>query len=421
MNQQSNALDDLIMDMFAPDQAKAFVLRHLMPANDATEQAVEALRERLGQRRGKGNRRALCGFLWACQTLRRRDSDLLAFPAAKPTYDADGGGYAAFMSVKASLLEHGYIIQERKAAADHGRAAIFKLIKAPDTTDLAFEETIPASVRLVQVKRAKDKYGKHIGDGGNDRSPPMRPREMEQRFGADRIAHEETKVRRIVDYLSDYPLMMGDTAFRSLRRVFNDNSLERGGRLYGQYSSLPKMLRNTATLGGQPIAQIDIKASYLCIRAGLAGYQFEEGSDPYQQVPWVDPENPRTRGFAKQLISTLISNGGDKKRLPSKLKAEYSDIIKPRQTISDFKSPIHETFPFLLQHVDGLEVMFRESEMMMDVLHKCIDQNLPAWPLHDCIFVRQSDTEIATEIIKSEFNKHFGFRPTITLNDDKDS
>lgn len=322
------------------------------------------------------------------------------------------------MSVKKSLLDHGYISLARKAAPDHGRATIYRLIKAPDTTGLAFEESVPANIWLVQVKRAKDKYGKHSVDGGGDKSPPMRPLEMEKRFGKDRIAEENAKVRRIVDYLIDYPLRMGDTSFRSLRRIFNDNSLERGGRLYGEYSSLPKALRRTATLDGQPIAQLDIKASYLCIRAGMAGYQFDEESDPYQQVPWVDPNDPRTRKFAKQLISTLISTGGDKKRLPSELKAEYRDIIKPRQTITDFKAPIHSTFPFLLQHVDGLEVMFQESEMMMSVLQNCIDRDLPAWPLHDCILVRQQDTTAATEILKKTFDEYFGFRPTISLNDD---
>jgi hypothetical protein len=410
--------DDLLAGLFAPEEAKAFVLRHVRPANNATEEAVETLRRKLGQRNGSGNKRALCGFLWACQTLERRASGLLAFPSAKPNYDADGGGYKAFMSVKKALLDHGYITLARKAAADHGRATIYRLINAPDTTGLAFEETVPATIWLVQVKRAKDKYGKHSVDSGSDKSPPMRPREMEKRFGPDRIAEENAKVRRIVDYLGDYPLTMGDTSFRSLRRIFNDNSLERGGRLYGEYSSLPKVLRRTATLDGQPIAQLDIKASYLCIRAGMAGYQFDEESDPYQQVPWVDPNDPRTRKFAKQLISTLISTGGDKKRLPSALKAEYSDIIKPRQTITDFKAPIHAMFPFLLQHVDGLEVMFRESEMMMGVLHSCIDRDLPAWPLHDCIIVRQQDTTAATEILKTTFNEYFGFRPTITLNDD---
>jgi hypothetical protein len=65
--------------------------------------------------------------------------------------------------------------------------------------------------------------------------------------------------------------------------------------------------------------------------------------------------------------------------------------------------------------------MFRESEMMMGVLHRCVDQNLPAWPLHDCIFVRHSDIEEAAATIKSEFSNHFGFRPTITLDDDEDS
>lgn len=104
--------------------------------------------------------------------------------------------------------------------------------------------------------------------------------------------------------------------------------------------------------------------------------------------------------------------------MPIKLRADYPDIVQPRQSINHFKKSIHEVFPFLLDHVDGLEVMFRESEMMVATLHTCIDEDVPAWPLHDCIFVRKSDTARATEIIKSEFSKLFGFKPTVTLDED---
>lgn len=417
MRETDSELDKITKEMFAPNEAKAFILRHLQPATGATERAIEALRVELGLQRRDNIKRALCGFLWACQRLSERGSDLLAFPSSKPTYSNDGGGYDAFMSVKSSLLEQCYIKREREGAADHARAAIYKLLRSPDTTGLTFEEIVPANVRLVQVKREKDKFG----DADEGKAPPLSRKIIEQYHGRERIEHEEAKVRRIVDFLSDYPLEMGNTSFRGLRRIFNNNSLERGGRLYAGYSSLPKTLRPDATLDGQPIAQIDIKASYLCVRAGMAGYKFEEGSDPYQLVPWVHPCDRRTRDFAKKLISTLISYGGDKPRLPSELKEEFKDIIKPKQTITHFKAPIHDVFPFLLDYVDGLEVMFKESEMMMAVLDHCIDEGLPAWPLHDCVFVRQSDADRATEIIKSEFNSMFGFRPTITLNDDKDS
>ena len=400
-------------DLFAPHQAKAFVLRHLAPANTATEQAIEAIRADLGLQNRPNTNRALCGFLWACHTLSRRESEHFAFPASKTVYNEDGGGYEAFMSVKLALSKADYIRRVHKGAADYGRAAIYKLLKAPDTTDFEFTEKSTDKVALVKVKRGKNKFGRE--NDGN--LPPLSQKQVIQYFGAERIAQEETRVRRLLEYLGQHPLRIGDTDFRIFTRVFNDTSLERGGRLYGSYSSLPKTMRPTATIDGEPIVQVDIKASYLSVRAGLSGYSFEEGTDPYQLILWVNPDDERSRDFAKRLVSALISFGGDKPSFPQGWKKKYNDIIRPKQTIKDFKGPIHEVFPFLLDHMDGLEVMYRESEMMMAVLETCMEADLPAWPLHDCIFVRQSDTTMAVEFIKNEFSKLFGFRPTVTTKD----
>ena len=44
--------DDALEELFAPEEAKAFVLRHVRPADSAMEEALEGLRRQLGQRDG---------------------------------------------------------------------------------------------------------------------------------------------------------------------------------------------------------------------------------------------------------------------------------------------------------------------------------------------------------------------------------
>jgi hypothetical protein len=418
MKSISTDFSDQVLDIVADsecsdDRAKAFVLRHVAPANRATEYAVEAVRVSLGCQNRDGHKRAICGFLQACKALSDADVKTLAFPSAKSVYVDDGGSYQAFMSVKNKLISGGWIVHERKAAADHGRARIFRLAKSPDTEGLEFTET--ATTHVLRLNRKKLKSAEDYSNEENEKLQPIRRKDLLTKFGIDLIEREEERVKSIVSYLSDYPLHLGGTEFRSLWRIFNNGSLELGGRLYAGYSGLPKGLRSSATIDGEPICQVDIKASYLCVRAGMSGASFEEGSDPYQLVPWVDSSHDRTREMAKQLISALISCGGDKRSFPKGMRGEFSDIISKKETIKDYRDPIHEVFPFLLEEVDGLAVMYQESEIMMAVLERCVKADLPAWPLHDCLFVRESDHLKAVSFIKDVFSTMLGFRPTMTV------
>lgn len=401
--------------LFAEDRSKAFVLRHMQPANRATEEAVEALRLQLGCQNREGHKRAICGFLQACKVLSTVDLKTLSFPSAKAVYDDDGGSYKAFMSVKKKLMAGKWIVHERKAAADHGRARIFRLNRSPETEGLEFTEN--ATNHVLRLNRKKLKSAEDYNDQENEKLQPIRRKDLLATFGEDLIEKEEGRIKSIVSYLSDYPLQLGGTEYRSLWRIFNNGSLQLGGRLYAGYSGQPKTLRPSATIDGEPICQVDIKASYLCVRAGMAGVSFEEGSDPYQLVPWVDPANDRTRKMAKLLISVLISSGGNKKSFPKGMREKFSDIIRRNQTIKDYRDPIHEVFPFLLEEVDGLTVMYQESEVMMAVLERCVEADLPAWPLHDCLFVRESDQLRAVAFIKEVFSTMVGFTPTVTVTD----
>ena len=99
------------------------------------------------------------------------------------------------------------------------------------------------------------------------------------------------------------------------------------------------------------------------------------------------------------------------------MKSEFSDVIGKKQTIKHYKEPVHEVFPFLLKEMDGLAVMYRESEVLMAVLERCAEADFPAWPLHDCLFVRESDHLKAASFIKEAFSTMLGFAPTVTVTD----
>ena len=53
---------------------------------------------------------------------------------------------------------------------------------------------------------------------------------------------------------------------------------------------------------------------------------------------------------------------------------------------------------------------------MLKTLFHASEQDIPAWPLHDCIFVRRDDLEEGLELIKTGFEEEFGYRPLISVN-----
>jgi hypothetical protein len=84
--------------------------------------------------------------------------------------------------------------------------------------------------------------------------------------------------------------------------------------------------------------------------------------------------------------------------------------------ISHFTDAIYKTFPFLRAKVDGLLVMYLESNIMVRTMESCMAENIPVWPLHDAIFVRQSQAELAQAILSEEFWKVLGFKPRLKVD-----
>lgn len=396
-------------------EPKHFIRFNLVPTDSATEAFSEAFRREHGIRANEGSERAVWAFLAACKSLKDRDTKTFTWPSGKVP---GGQHYQARLSVRNILIEARFFHQDGPTGNSiNGRCTVYRLDRLPCTEGLRFMEVPPNRRDLVQVRDIKpskhtqclfyEPTGKMLTSG-----------ECIREFGEDTFEPLLTRMEEVNSLQYDHPLILNGDTYNHLVRKFSNRMLNHGGRLYGGYSSQKKGHRTQATIDGEPIVQLDVKASFLFIRAAKAGVNLGEGhGDPYAALPFVTTEDRATRAFAKDLVSAMISCGGIKHHIPKDIKDNpaYAHIIEGR-TMEDFQPQILEQFPFLERHVDGLHVMYLESEAILKTLELAIEQDIPAWPLHDCIFVRRSDLEAGVSIIKEGFEQEFRFRPTISVD-----
>ncbi len=89
-----------------------------------------------------------------------------------------------------------------------------------------------------------------------------------------------------------------------LRRIFVAN-FRNGGRLYGDYQNHPEQERLTWTIDGEPVCEIDLKASHPHVLAAAFGHPDRLPADPYDVISWVT--TPTLRKAAKQLVACSIN------------------------------------------------------------------------------------------------------------------
>ena len=395
-------------------QPDYFLTQYYYPATPATERAVEALRLELGLQNRATSREAVSGFLVACKALVWRGGCFLGFAHDKNTY---GRGHATYRRMREALVALGYITLVRKGYKDlqsgETFVSVYKILIFPHAalTALRFEHLPPP--QLVTVREPK----------GTGTGKFLSPKQCESRFGAD-YDIAVFRMTQVTKYLAQHPLVILGNAYKGLSRRFNDGRLDRGGRMYAGYSNLPKAVtepwtgevfstRATATIDGEGLAYIDISACFLCIVASMNGHTIDSELDAYGSISFVVDDD--SRDFAKVLVSTLIGNGGRKSRYTKKMKEDFAGVIQDHK-ISYFTDAIYQAYPYLDAEIDALEVMFRESEVMVRTIERCcMVEGFPVFPLHDAIFVKLSDVDRAKAILSDEFSKSIGFPPRLSV------
>lgn len=276
-----------------------------------------------------------------------------------------------------------------------------------------FQESRPRA--LVVLKDSSIRVGRD--------KVPGRPMEFARTPPVQRI---EEQVRRINEFWEGVELKGG--THQGFYRVFNMGdhpsfNWNKGGRLYSvgedSYQRLKQQERLRMTFNGEPVAEIDIRASYLTILHGKLGVPLEASGDLYE-VPGFP------RNVVKAWLVATFGNQGHLKRWPEKqAKAFLEDTgrsLSHTYPIKAVRAAMVAKYPVLAQwgqvDIDWADLMFAESEAVIgSMIHLITVFQAPALPVHDSLLVPVSKIEHCIHSLTPSYMVHCNIRPHLKVNE----
>lgn len=311
-------------------------------------------------------------------------------------------GYKAARTITEALLSIGHML--KVARPRRGLGTVYRCSETFQGRlegwkgQLRFKRARPHPIEVREPK--KD----HWGSFKKERLPLSD-------FPSEAVRHHQQTVLRFNDLLSRHTLAdaSGTPVETTLRRIFTGD-LSNGGRLYADYQSLPEADRLRCTIDGEPVCEIDLKASHVAILAALYRHPQRLPKDPYTAISWV--QTPDLRKAAKNLVQCIIhAPGGRPSRFPRQrdgisFKARYGLGDK---SVTDLLPAVFEAMPFL----DGspcltLHLQYIEAEVLITVLERCLHSGIAAFPIHDSLLVRRSDEELILQILQGTLREFLG-------------
>ncbi len=222
------------------------------------------------------------------------------------------------------------------------------------------------------------------------------------------------QVLRINDWLEQADIgfdLIGDMARpvdpheRRLVRIFNNGRFDQGGRLYGGFwqplSSYQRL--NGIVINGNSVASLDFGQMAARILYGMAGAT-PHFDDAYKLPGWE-----KYRNTVKTVFNAMLHASERHTRLPAGSRNQLPKDVGVDEvidTITAYHSPIKDYF----YSKQGMEVMFKESQILVDILLRLIDEGIVALPIHDAIIVSDEDVYQAKEIMLGVFLEHTGVK-----------
>jgi len=180
-----------------------------------------------------------------------------------------------------------------------------------------------------------------------------------------------------------------DLGKRFLRRIFNNGSLEAGGRLYGGFWQFmekgPRL--DGILIDDQPIVSLDFAQSALRMAYAEVGVELPKG-DLYA-VSGLE----LYRGETKQIINALLCSDSLLTRFPRHTRGTMPKSWKferPYSLIARYHAPLVPLFG----SASGLRFMHDESEILIRVLLRLKATGISALPVHDCVLIANNKREV---------------------------
>jgi hypothetical protein len=199
-----------------------------------------------------------------------------------------------------------------------------------------------------------------------------------------------------------------------------------GGRLYsvgaGSYQQMKPAERLKMIIDGQPVCELDIRASALTIFHGQAGrpLDFVSNPDPYA----VGELSATPRELVKVFINATFGNGRLAARWPQNVSREYREKTGQRLSkqypISQVRDAVREAYPLLAElRQDDAEppiwakLMYLESEAVLRTMLDLADINIPSLSVQDSIIVQRDHEHRARDILSDRYKEVTGVSPCV--------
>lgn len=196
------------------------------------------------------------------------------------------------------------------------------------------------------------------------------------------------------------------------RRVFNNNSWQSHGRLYGgRYQQLNEDQRSKIKINGEPTVELDIKSCHPTMAYAEIGIDWYRQSN--QDIYEKDGVAGWPRDLVKRCVSTLF-NAKSKQSAVSSLYdkqreegiVEAAGMVPYKGWATDLVNDCFNSFVDLqplFYEERGNHFMYKEGNICMAVIEACLEQNIPVLTLHDSFVCSFRHKEILSEIIHIAF------------------
>jgi len=256
---------------------------------------------------------------------------------------------------------------------------------------------------------------------GKDREGGRRIKWKNTGYDTAEAKRLEEDVKELNAFLAGYELTGGE--HYGYERVFNNLSWRKGGRLYSSgedcYQRLSEAERLQMTINGEPVAEIDIKASFLTIYHAMVKQPLQGSGDPYAAIAGFD------RGIVKLWTTVSFGNSNPETRWPPEAAKDFKkDTGKDLSKVApakDIAARMLEAFPALrklgalsdawasLQYLEGQAVMKTMLTLMQEY-------RVPSLSMYDGVIVPRSKSDLAQATLKWAFKEVVGVEPVLTID-----
>jgi hypothetical protein len=175
--------------------------------------------------------------------------------------------------------------------------------------------------------------------------------------------------------------------------MFNSHGRLYSGQVGGWHQALAKEDRKHIRIKGESVIDLDFTNMHL--RLAYREARCTPPSGDLYAIKGLEAFRPAV----KIVISAMLSRIGDLKKLPSNARE-----LLPRawtgkrvaQAIREHHAPIAHLFG----QDKGMQYMWQDSEVLMEVLIRLLRKGIPALPMHDGIMVQESVRELAQSIMQ---------------------